>query len=113
MMTTKGRSLNKRTNERLAACEAVGLHYWGDHPVAGHVWAVDDHQRAHVVRIHFAIGTAQHVCPTASSDDAEQCAGWTASSNEAGQHTGTADVVAYTVELDEEEADHDDYRLTS
>jgi len=55
-----GRPLNKRTTERLAACETVGLHYWADHPAAGHVWAVDDHQHAHVVRV--SPDGAQHVC---------------------------------------------------
>ena len=55
------RRLPKRTRECLAACAAVGLHYWGDHPRARHVWAVDDSQRAHVVRINRD-GTAQHVC---------------------------------------------------
>jgi hypothetical protein len=55
----EARALPKGTRERLAACEAVGLHWWADHPVAGHVWAVDDHQQAHVVRIR---GTVQHVC---------------------------------------------------
>ena len=57
------RQLPKRTREALAACEAVGLMFWSDHPKPKHVWAVDDHQQAHVVHIHRDAGTA------------EQCAG--------------------------------------
>jgi hypothetical protein len=70
----------------LAACEAFGLHYWGEHPLEGHVWAVDDRQHAHVVRMGRA---AAHVCQTSS--EAEQCPGF--------------------IEL--EEADRTDYHLTS
>ncbi len=65
--------VNKRTRERVAACETVGLHYWADHPVAGHVWAVDDHQAAHVVRIESKTGAARHVC--AETPDSEVIAG--------------------------------------
>src|SRR5262249_49529115 len=69
------RPLPKRTLERLAACEAVGLHWWADHPTAHHVWAVDDHQQVHAVRINRD-GTAQHVCGSTTSLVAtEQCAG--------------------------------------
>jgi hypothetical protein len=71
----EARPLPKRTLERLAACEAVGLHYWSDHPWAHCVWAVDDHQQAHVVRIN-PDGTSAHVCgSTRSLVPAEQCAG--------------------------------------
>ena len=87
-MTAAGRPLSKRTLARLAACEAVNLHYWADHPSAGHVWAMDEHQRAHVVRISRSAGTAQHVCRAASSDETEQCA-------------GAAEAVAYTVPGDD------------
>jgi hypothetical protein len=74
-MTAAGRPLNKQIRERLAACEAVGLHYWSDHPASSHFWAVDDHQQAHSVRINRKTGTAQHVCcREASSDEAGQCA---------------------------------------
>jgi hypothetical protein len=97
-MTAAGRPLNKQTRERLAACEAVSLHYWADHPQANHFWAVDDAQHVHVVRISRKTGTARHVCGAVSSDDAEQCA-------------GAAEAMTYTIEL--EEADRDDYRLTS
>jgi hypothetical protein len=72
-MNTAGRPLNKRISERLAACETVGLHYWADHPAAGHVWAVDDQQRAHVVRIHR--DGAEHVCRSAYIVAIEQCDG--------------------------------------
>jgi hypothetical protein len=40
----------KETREKIAACEAVGLAYWSDHPTAGCMWAVDDNQQPHVVR---------------------------------------------------------------
>jgi hypothetical protein len=97
MMTAKTRPLNKQIRERLAACEAVGLHYWGDHPAKCHFWAVDDYQRAHVVRIDRTTGTARHACrPAPLNEDDEQC-------------TGAAEAVAYTVELElEKEADRDD-----
>jgi len=84
-MTAAGRPLGKRIRKRLAACEAVDLDYWADHPQKNHVWAVDDDQRAHVVRIGSSASTIQHVCQMSSG--AEQCAGF--------------------IELDEEEADHD------
>ena len=68
------RPLPKGTLERLAACQAVGLHYWSDHPVAKHFWAVDDHQQAHVVKIDRDGGTARHVCRPGLLIDTE-CAG--------------------------------------
>jgi hypothetical protein len=67
------RPLPKGTRERLAACEAIGLTYWSDHPARNCVWAIDDQQRAHVVRIDP--GTAQHVCGRTSPVAVEQCAG--------------------------------------
>ena len=88
MMT---RQLPTRTREALAACEAVGLMFWANHPWPRHVWAVDDHRCAHVVRIGRGDQPAQHVCQ--ASSEAGQCAGYT--------------------ELDGEVADHDDYDLTS
>ena len=87
MMT---RQLPRRTREALAACEAVGLMFWADHPRPRHVWAVDDRHRAHVVRAGRDDRPAQHVCQ--ASSEAGQCAGYT--------------------ELDEKEANHDD-QLTS
>jgi hypothetical protein len=79
MMTRRrgdeARPLSKRTLEHLAACESVGLHYWSDHPTAGHVWAVDDRRQAHAVRIDRD-GTAWHACGSVKSlVPAEQCAG--------------------------------------
>jgi hypothetical protein len=87
IVRAKGRPLNKRTRERLAACHAVGLHFWADHPLPNHVWAVDDHQRAHVVRINRDVSTALHACRVALPDGHEQC-------------PAAAEAVIYTV-LDE------------
>ena len=75
-MTASGCRLNKRTLERVAACEAVGLSYWSNHPAANHVWAVDDHQLAHVVRVGRGDQPAEHICQ-ASSAETGQCAGYT------------------------------------
>jgi hypothetical protein len=68
------RPLPKRTRERLAACDAAGLHYWGDHPTANHVWAVDDTRQYHVVRIRRD-STAQHVCGRGIPGAMQQCIG--------------------------------------
>lgn len=38
------------TLSKMAACRAVGLEYWSDHPATGCMWAVDGNQQAHVVR---------------------------------------------------------------
>jgi hypothetical protein len=54
-----GRPLPARTREHLAACDAVGLHYWAEAPSAGHIWAVDDAQHAHLVQIDRDAGTAR------------------------------------------------------
>lgn len=61
----------------IAACDAVGLTYWADHP--GHarrgryVWALDADSTAHIVHVCGGIsgastdhGTAQHVCQRAA-----------------------------------------------
>ncbi|AAG59783.1 gp78 [Mycobacterium phage Bxb1] len=42
---------SKITLTRMAACEALGLHYWSGHAVRGCVWAVDDNQQAYTVLI--------------------------------------------------------------
>ena len=55
------RQLPKRTREAIAACESVGLMFWSGHPGRNCLWAVDDRQQAHTVRIHKD-GSAQHVC---------------------------------------------------
>lgn len=52
------RPIVKATREAMAACAAVGLTYWSDHPTAGMVWAVDDDQHAHPVHIDRKHGTA-------------------------------------------------------
>ena len=74
-MTAACRPLRLATREALAACEAVGLMFWSDHPKPHHVWAVDDHQLAHVVRINRDGGTAQHVCRAELLVDEERCTG--------------------------------------
>lgn len=51
----------KTTLLRMAACEALGLHYWSGHPLSGCVWAVDDSQTPHVVKIDAKKGTAAKV----------------------------------------------------
>jgi hypothetical protein len=45
------RPIVKATREAMAACAAVGLAYWSDHPKPSHVWAVDADQQPHPVRI--------------------------------------------------------------
>lgn len=55
------RNLPKTTAARLAACAAVGLSYWSGHPLAGHVWAVDDTQQAHAVQVDYKRGQARRV----------------------------------------------------
>jgi ferredoxin len=63
---SEARPLPKRTIEALAACEAVGLMFWSDHPRRRHVWAVDERQQAHVVQIDSDACTARHVCGSAA-----------------------------------------------
>lgn len=43
---------NKDTALKMAASAALRLHYWADHPLAGRIWAVDDNQQPHVLRIY-------------------------------------------------------------
>lgn len=45
------RPIPARTRENIAACAALGLSYWSEAPGAGRLWAVDDTQQAHEVRI--------------------------------------------------------------
>jgi hypothetical protein len=73
MNSSDARQLPKSTRERISACAAIGLSYWSDHPARNCVWAIDDHQRAHVVRIDH--GTAQHVCGNTTPVAVEHCAG--------------------------------------
>lgn len=52
----------KRTLENIAACAAVGLHYWCEHKGVGVLWAVDDDQRAHRVAIKRPEQKSWHLC---------------------------------------------------
>lgn len=49
--TAKPAAIPLRTRENVAACEALGLSFWSEHPQPGVLWAVDDHQQAHAVKI--------------------------------------------------------------
>jgi hypothetical protein len=51
-----------RTQEAIAACRAMKLHYWSDAAYQGCVWAVDDGQCPHLVRIDRKNKTAQMAC---------------------------------------------------
>lgn len=55
-------NLTVTTAERIAACAAVGLHYWSDSPVPHTVWANGDDNRFHLVRLDRVTRTAHHVC---------------------------------------------------
>lgn len=50
---------DKKTTIRIAGCSAVGLSYWSGHPLNGRVWAVDEYQHAHSVRIDMVGMTAR------------------------------------------------------
>lgn len=54
--------MNKRTRENVTACHAVDLSYWSEHRAPNHLWAVDENQRPHVVRVDRKAGTVSHVC---------------------------------------------------
>lgn len=49
---------SKATLAKLAACEAVGLEYWSDHPLLGRMWAVGPDRRFHIVRGYWSRGEA-------------------------------------------------------
>jgi hypothetical protein len=51
-----------RTQEAVAACRAMKLHYWSGAPHQGCVWAIDDGQRPHLVRIDHKNKTARMAC---------------------------------------------------
>ena len=51
-----------RTRENIAACAALGLSYWSDHARPHLLWAVDDQQVAHSVRVDRKSGRVEHVC---------------------------------------------------
>lgn len=50
-----------RTREAVAACAALDLTYWCDHST-NLVWAVDDNQRFHTVRLDRKTGVSSHNC---------------------------------------------------
>ena len=50
-MTSSVWLLNKRTREWMVACASVGATFWADHPAPGCLWAVDDEQQFHVIRV--------------------------------------------------------------
>jgi hypothetical protein len=67
------RSLPAQLKFNIAACAAVDLSFWADHPGAArrgrYVWALDDQRTAHIVHICGDAtfhGTAEHVCERAA-----------------------------------------------
>jgi len=50
-----------RTRQAVAACAALDLTYWCGHSTHS-VWAVDDNQRFHTVRIDRKAGASSHSC---------------------------------------------------
>ena len=66
-------TLAPKTTERIAACAAVGLAYWSDHPKPNHVWAVDDEQQAHAVEIDVKASKARHACYSWTSASGAPC----------------------------------------
>lgn len=70
---TVAAGLSRQIAFNVAACAAVGLEYWADHPGASnkgrYVWALDDAQQPHIVHIRGGAtteGTAEHQCSRAS-----------------------------------------------
>lgn len=51
-----------KTLESVAACAALDLTYWSDHPQSRLVWAADLHGRFHEVEVDRKTGVAQHYC---------------------------------------------------
>lgn len=51
-----------RTRENVAACAAVGLSFWSEAPVPNGMWAVDTHQRAHLVKVDRRARRAHVAC---------------------------------------------------
>lgn len=70
------RKVPQQTQERLAACAAVGLGYWSGHPRAGWAWAVDDAQQAHAVEIDRKRGRARRVYEPARAWAAAKVGPW-------------------------------------
>jgi hypothetical protein len=59
---TKPTRPGKRSLENYAACASLGLVFWAEHPRTNHMWAVDDNQTMHIVRIARKDGVAFHEC---------------------------------------------------
>lgn len=72
---TKVRAIPVTTREKIAACAALGLSYWANHPTPSTVWAVDDYQQPHSVHIDRKAGKAEHRCSRYSQyqDDSKKC----------------------------------------
>lgn len=49
-ITTDTTPFNQTIRAKIAACDALELSYWADHPASGCIWAVDANQQPHVVR---------------------------------------------------------------
>jgi hypothetical protein len=71
-MTFNG-TIPPKTLENIAACAAVGLAYWSDHPKPGFIWAVDTNQTAHAVEVDRNKGTARHACYVWTHDASVNC----------------------------------------
>ncbi len=55
-------ALPVRTSQSVAACAALNLTYWSDHPVSDMVWATDFQGRFHEVRLDRKTQTSAHFC---------------------------------------------------
>lgn len=60
-------AIPEKTLVHIAACAALGLRYWSEAGIRPsnyrrHLWAVDDHQRAHLVEIDHRAKTVTHQC---------------------------------------------------
>ena len=71
-----------RTRENVAACAAVGLNFWSEAPVRNGIWAVDNAQCAHLVKIDrranrvyvacmddHSLAAANHTCQYRAAGD--------------------------------------------
>lgn len=75
--------LPRHTRFAMAACAAVGLEYWGDHPGYGargrYVWAIDADQQPHIVHVCGGAtpeGTAEHMCRRAAKRTDGKTGAW-------------------------------------
>ena len=53
-----------RTRENVAACAAVGLSFWSEAPLPNGMWAVDESQHAHLVKVDRRAQHAYVACTT-------------------------------------------------